>query len=134
MESSSSYTAEESSRPFKKQATEPDEMKELFYMSEKFEQYDEVRRQTMFRHREMVVLLTSDEVVARDAAILERGLDDAHVFMALQQRKNAMEANNLGDATKIQDSMLQLYKVLMRRKVATMTGQRLPPLNSVFSK
>jgi hypothetical protein len=134
MESSSSYTAEESSRPVKKQATAPDEMKELFYMSEKFEQYDEVRRQTMFRHREMVVLLTSDEVVARDAAILERGLDDAHVFMALQQRKNAMEANNLGDATKIQDSMLQLYKVLMRRKVATMTGQRLPPLNSVFSK
>lgn len=131
---SSSYTADESSRPAKKLACSPDEMKELFYMSEKFEQYDEIRRQTMFRYREMVVLLSGDELVGRDAAILERGLDDAHVLIALQERKSALEANQLGDATKIQDSMLQLYKVLMRRKVATMTGQRLPPLNSVFSK
>jgi len=102
-------------------------------MSDKFEQYEEIRRQTMFKYREMVVLLTSDELIARDAAIVERGLDDAHVVIALQERKNALQANDLGD-TKIQDSMLQLYKVLMRRKVATMTGQRLPPLNSVFSK
>ena len=131
--SSTSYMADESSRPSKKHAGLPDEMKELFYMLDKFEQYEEIRRQTMFKHREMVVLLTSDELIARDAAIVERGLDDAHVVIALQERKNALQANDLGD-TKIQDSMLQLYKVLMRRKVATMTGQRLPPLNSVFSK
>ena len=105
---------------------------ELFTMAEKLEQFRSIENETAFKTRELVALVSQEVVSERMSEVSLRGLDDEQVFASLLSRKQSM--THIDNEVKVQDSMLQLFRVLMRRKVAVLSGHRLPPLDSVFAK
>lgn len=93
--------------------------------------------------REMTGTQSEEEVARRTSELTARGLDDASIAHALEQRRLAVEqlcideGRQLADAVvvaKVNASMLQLHKVLLRRRLAVIQGRPLPPLDSVFAR
>ena len=104
----------------------------LFTITEKLQQFKSIENETMFKTRELIALVTPEVASDRISELHLRGLDDDQVAASLLLRKQSM--THIDNDVKVQDSMLQLFRVLMRRKVAVLSGHRLPPLDSVFSK
>lgn len=104
----------------------------LFTITEKLEQFKSIENETMFKTRELIALVSPEVALDRITELNIRGLDDDQVAASLLLRKQSM--THIDNDVKVQDSMLQLFRVLMRRKVAVLSGHRLPPLDSVFSK
>ena len=105
----------------------------LFSDAAKFDTFVEIQRTTRYQINALIFSMPAAVVQLRHAEVDARGLDDDNMLRALRARKEAVEAHIIGNDVKIQQSMLQLYRVMSRRKIAVINGQPLPPLNSVFS-
>ena len=73
-------------------------------------------------------------MAVRVKELTSREVDEDHIYAALVNRKLALNALPSVTDVKVQDSMLQLLRVLTKRKLAVLAGRRMPPLDSVFSK
>lgn len=109
-------------------------MQELFTVAAKYEEYLRIRADAMYTLREASVRVSAEEMAALEEQMRVRGLDDDQVYASLVERQRALEKKGVFEMYKVQESMLQLYRVLTRRKVALFNGQRMPPLDSIFSK
>ena len=121
-------------KKMKRQKKETCPMQELFTVAAKYEEYLRIRADAMYTLREASVRVSAEEMAALEEQMRVRGLDDDQVYASLVERQRALEEKGVFEMYKVQESMLQLYRVLTRRKVALFNGQRMPPLDSIFSK
>lgn len=96
---------------------------------------------------DMLAGVPSDLAELRLRDIAERRLTDFEVEQCLVRRKGVLEEKYVEEVPagtpleqvltpvaqqRIQDAVLQLFKVLHRRRLAVLQGHKLPPLDSVF--
>jgi DNA polymerase III delta prime subunit len=107
----------------------------LFPDTSLYQQFDELRRASAYTVNDLFYTLPRHTFNERYAIVEARELSDAAIFEALAARKAAMETTHeLVSAQKVQDSMLQLYRLLCRRKIAVLQGQKLPAMGSFFAR
>ena len=107
----------------------------LFPDTSLYQQFDELRRACVYTVNDLFYTLPRDTFNERHALVEARELSDAAIFEALAARKAAMETTHeLVSAQKVQDSMLQLSRLLCRRKLAVLQGQKLPAMGSFFAR
>lgn len=106
----------------------------LFPDTSLYQQFDELRRACVYTVNDLFYTLPRDTFNERHALVEARELSDAAIFDALAARKAVMETTHLVSAQKVQDSMLQLYRLLCRRKLAVFQGQKLPAMGSFFAR
>lgn len=91
----------------------------------------------------MVGTQPEDEVARRTSELTLRGLDDEGIAGALDARRRAVEQLCLDEGRELSDgvvvakvhtSIVQLHKVLLRRRLAVLQGRPLPPIESVFGR
>ncbi len=106
------------------------------------EEFETVREDFRRVIRELEATLPAEELAPRIELLRERDLDLDSVEKALRFRKEAIEAviaetgcvGPCGPAQKVQDSVLQLFKMLHGRRIRVLYGYKLPPKTSVFSQ
>jgi hypothetical protein len=106
------------------------------------EEFETVREDFRRVVREMEAMAPAEEVQRRVASLAERDLDLESIEAALRFRKQAMEGviaetgcvGACGPAQKVQDSVLQLFRMLHARRIRVMYGYKLPAKTSVFSQ
>jgi len=106
----------------------------LFTDTTKYEEFVELQRTCLYNINELVYTLPHEVFEERAATVEARGLSDAAIVRALAERKLAVETAHESSAAKVQESMLQLFRVLCRRKIAVLQGQQLPDSDSLFAR
>jgi len=111
-------------------------------------EFARIRAETIQARVDLLSGLSSDVAEKRLCEVQERHLTDFEVEQCLLRRKQVLEEKYMEDVPegtptehvltpgtqlKIQDAVLQLLKVLHRRRLAVLQGHKLPPLDSVFS-
>ena len=96
--------------------------RELFPNAAKFDTFVEIQRSTRYQINALLFSLPAAVVQARQTEVAARGLDDDSVMRALRARREAVEAHITGNDLRIQESMLQLFRVMSRRKIAVIDG------------
>lgn len=111
-------------------------------------EFARIRAETIQARVDLLSGLSSDVAEKRLCEVQERHLTDFEVEQCLLRRKQVLEEKYTEDVPegtptehvltpvtqlKIQDAVLQLLKVLHRRRLAVLQGHKLPPLDSVFS-
>lgn len=106
----------------------------LFTDAAKYEEFVELQRTCLYSINELVYTLPPAVFEERAATVDARGLADDAIVRALAERKLAVETTHESSAAKVQESMLQLFRVLCRRKIAVLQGQQLPDSDSLFAR
>ncbi len=111
----------------------------VYAMVEEFETVREDFRRVV---RELEATMSAEELQPRIDMLRERDLDLQSVEQALRFRKETMETviaetgsiGPCGPAQKVQDSVLQLFKMLHGRRIRVLYGYKLPAKTSVFAQ
>lgn len=106
------------------------------------EEVEDLERVAAVAVRELATTQSPEVLETRLAHIAERGLDDDGVERALNARRLQIEEafadegrnDDTALGAKIRASTTQLYKVLLRKRIAVLQGRPLPPLDSVFAR
>lgn len=105
---------------------------QLFTDPSRFEAFVEIQRCTTYQINSLVFSLPASVLSIRKAEVTARGLDDDQMLDALRERKRAVAALIGENNQKVEDSMLQHFRVMTRRKIAVMSGVRLAAPKSLF--
>lgn len=118
----------------------------LLYMD--VDEFARIRAEALQARVDMLAGLSSVVAEQRLKDIKERHLTDFEVEQCLMRRKQVLEDKYLEEVPegtpceqvfttqiqqKIQDAVLQLLRVLHRRRLSVLQGHKLPPVDSVFS-
>ncbi len=110
-------------------------------------EFQRLRAEGVQARVDMLAGIPSDLAEVRLRDIAERRLTDFEVEQCLVRRKRVLEEKYMEEVPegtpleqvltpvaqqRIQDAVLQLFKVLHRRRLAVLQGYKLPPLDSVF--
>ena len=117
----------------------------LLYMDH--DEFARIRAEALQARVDLLSGLSSDVAERRLREVKERHLTDFEVEQCLMRRKQMLEEKYIAEVPegtptenvltpaiqlKVQDAVLQLLKVLHRRRLAVLQGHKLPPLDSVF--
>ena len=112
----------------------PERFAALFSLPEKYADFCSITEDALFQSSELAASVDAPTMAVRVKELTSREVDEDHIYAALVNRKLALNALPSVTDVKVQDSMLQLLRVLTKRKLAVLAGRRMPPLDSVFSK
>lgn len=111
-------------------------------------EFARIRAETLQARVDLLSGLSSDVAERRLREVQERHLTDFEVEQCLLRRKQVLEEKYMDEVPagtptenvltpstqlKIQEAVLQLLKVLHRRRLSILQGHKLPPLDSVFA-